>query len=267
MVKVRQKALPRSPGCSSAGTAAQSVVVKGRSGIFIRPTFPQSAGDTGCYRLSTHSLPEEADCPLIRRNPSPRPSPPRGRGRRYRHRMRWFDSPPCPRMDVTHSTETALTLSGPSTATRVVGGATAAFGGVFATMGLRFLRLPIPGPFKLIPLAFTAIGAGVVAVGTSTAFSSCSVEAKRGTGLTLRWKLPGLEERLLELRSQELEAFEVTAHEHHHSNDHGPDDVVTEYRLVAITKDGRAFPFESHGTRAQANLRKVAFEKILLGAR
>ena len=56
----------------------------------------------------------------------------------------------------------------------------------------------------------------------------------------------------------------MTTHEHHRSNDYGPDDVVTEYRLVAITRDGRAFPFEAHGTKTQATLRKAAFEKILL---
>jgi hypothetical protein len=168
-------------------------------------------------------------------------------------------------MDLAQSTKTTLTLTGPSTAARLAGGASAAFGGVFAAMSLRFLRLPIPAPFKLIPLAFTAIGAGVAAVGTSTALSSCSVEAKRGAGLTFRWKLPGLEERSLTLPSRELESFEVTTHEHHRSNDYGPDDVVTEYRLVALTRDGRALPFESHGTKTQANLRKVALEKVLLG--
>ena len=181
--------------------------------------------------------------------------------------MRWFATPPCPRMDLAQSTKTLIRLTGPSTAARISGGATAAFGGVFAAMSLRFLRLPIPAPFKLIPLALTAIGAGAAAAGASTALASCSVEAKRGAGLTFRWKLPGLEERSLTLRTKELESFEVTTHEHHRSNDYGPDDVVTEYRLVAITRDGRAFPFESHGTRTQANLRKAAFGKLLLSPR
>jgi hypothetical protein len=170
-------------------------------------------------------------------------------------------------MDLTQSTKSVLLLSGPSTAARLTDGASAAVGGALASMSLRMLRLPIPVPFKLIPLAFTAIGAGVAAVGTSTALSSCSVEARRGSGLSFRWKLPALQERVLKLTTKELEAFEVTAHEHRRSNDFGPDDVVTEYRLVAITRDGRSFPFESHGTRAQANLRRSAFEKILLGAK
>lgn len=181
--------------------------------------------------------------------------------------MRWFDSPPCPQMDVSHASDERLALKGPSAGARVAGGATAAFGGVFATMGLRFLRLPVPGPFKLIPLAFTAIGAGVAAVGASTAFAECSVEAKRGEGLTLRWKLPALAEHSVHLGPDALAAFEVTSHAHRSSNEYGPDDVTMEYRLVAIARDGRAFAFESHGTRTQAELRKGAFERILPPAR
>ena len=181
--------------------------------------------------------------------------------------MRWIDSPPCPLMEVAHSSDDRLEVKGPSTGARVAGGATAAFGGVFAAMGLRFLRLPIPGPFKLIPLAFTAVGATVAAVGASSAFSNCSAEAKRGEGLFLRWKLPTRNERTVHIRPVQLEALEVTEHAHHSSNDYGRDDVVMEFQLVAITKDGHAFPFESFGTRTQANLRKVAFEKILLSAK
>ena len=181
-------------------------------------------------------------------------------------RMRWFDSPPCPRMDVTLSTDDRITLTGPGTAQKVAGGATAAFGGVFATVGAGFLRLPIPAPFKLIPLAFTAIGAGVAALGASAALSKCSVEAKRGEGLTIRWKIPAREERSLRLPTNELEAFEVTDHAHNHSDDLGGSSTVMEYRLVAITKDGRAFAFESFGTRTQARLRREAFEKLLLQA-
>lgn len=180
--------------------------------------------------------------------------------------MRWFDSPPCPRMDVTFSSDERLSLTGPGTAQKVAGGATAAFGGVFAAVGAGFLRLPIPAPFKLIPLAFTAIGSGVAALGASAALSRCSVEARRGDGLTLRWKIPAREEKSLTLRPQELEAFEVTDHAHNHSDDYGGSSTVMEYRLVAITKDGRAFEFESFGTRTQARLRKESFERVLLQA-
>jgi hypothetical protein len=177
--------------------------------------------------------------------------------------MRWFDSPPCSRLDLTFSSDDQLSLSGPGTGARVMGGATAAFGGVFASFGLRFLRLPVPLPFKLIPLAFTAIGGGIAAAGTAAALSSCSVEAKRGDGLTLRWKLPLREERSLRLRPEELEAFEVTEHAHH-SDDNGFDRVTMEFRVVVITKAGRAVEVESFGTRTQAQLRMGALKKILL---
>ncbi len=178
--------------------------------------------------------------------------------------MRWFDSPPCPQMEVTFSSDDRLTLKGPSTAQKVVGGATAAFGGVFAAVGAGFLRLPIPVPFKLIPLAFTAIGGGIAALGAGTALASCSLEAKRGDGLTLRWKIPARAEKSLRLQPQELEAFEVTDHAHTHSDDFGGARTVMEYRLSAITKDGRAYAFESFGTRTQARLRKEALDKLLL---
>lgn len=179
--------------------------------------------------------------------------------------MDWFDSPPCPRMDVVQSSDESIILRGPTAGSRFIGGATAAFGGVFASIGAGFLRLPIPLPFKLIPLAFTAIGAGVAAAGTSAALAQCSVEAKRGEGLTMRWKLPVRDERSLHLRADELEAFEVTDHQHNTSDSFGNDNLVLEFHVVAITKDGRAFAFESLGTRTQARLRKEAFEKVLLG--
>lgn len=165
-------------------------------------------------------------------------------------------------MDVSLSTDDQITLTGPDTAQKVAGGATAAFGGVFAAVGAGFLRLPIPAPFKLIPLAFTAIGSGVAALGASAALSKCSVEAKRGEGLTFRWKIPAREEKSLRLQSNELEAFEVTEHAHDSSDKFGNEHRVMEFRLVVITRDGRAFAFESFGTRTQARLRKEMFEKL-----
>ena len=176
--------------------------------------------------------------------------------------MRWFDSPPCTRLDLTFTSDDRLALSGPSADARVMGGATAAFGGVFAGMSLRFLRLPIPAPLKLIPLAFAAVGGGLGALGAASAFSSCKVEAKRGDGLTFRWKLPLREERSLRLHPGELEGFEVTEHEQRQSGD----SVAREYRVVAVTKVGWAVEVESFGTRTQAQLRKEAFKKILLPA-
>jgi hypothetical protein len=165
-------------------------------------------------------------------------------------------------MDVAVESDELLKLTGPTAGSRVVGGATAAFGGIFATVGAGFMRLPIPLPFKLIPLAFTAIGTGIAAVGTSAALSECSVEVKREQGITLRWKLPLRDERAFHIPLDKFEAFEVTDHAHEHRDDYGSR-VVMEYRLVAVTKTGNAIALESFGTRTQARLRKEAFEKVL----
>lgn len=176
--------------------------------------------------------------------------------------MEWFDTPPCTRLDVAVESDELIMLTGPTTGSRVAGGATAAFGGVFATMGAGFLRLPIPMPFKLIPLAFTALGTGIAAVGTSAALSACSLEVKRGQGLTLTWKLPLRDERSFHIPLDKFEALEVTDHAHEHSDDYGSR-ITMEYRLVAVTKSGNSVALESFGTRTQARLRKEAFEKVL----
>lgn len=168
-------------------------------------------------------------------------------------------------MDMTTSSPELIKLVGPTKGSKMMGGATAAFGGVFATVGAGFLRAPIPLPFKLIPLAFTAIGAGIVAVGTSAALADCSVEAKRGKGLTFRWKLPLRDERTLEIAESEIEAFEVTDHAHTHDDDYGSRTTM-EYRLVVVLKDGKAIELESHGTKTQARLRKEAFERVLISS-
>lgn len=175
--------------------------------------------------------------------------------------MNWIDSPPCARMDMTTSSPELVKLVGPTKGSKVMGGATAAFGGLFATIGAGFLRAPVPLPFKLIPLAFTAIGAGVVAVGTSAALAECSVEAKRGRGLTFRWKLPLRDERTLEISEREIEAFEVTDHAHTHDDDFGRTTTM-QYRVVVVTKAGKAIELESHGTRTQARLRQEAFQRV-----
>ncbi len=177
--------------------------------------------------------------------------------------MRWFDSPPCHRMDVKESSDQRLLVTGPGTGARVVGGATAAFGTVFASMGLRFLRLPVPGPFKLVPLLFAAAGGGVAALGATTAFSSCSVEGTPGR-LLVKWKMPGLSERSLEIVGKDVAAFEVTTHSHRvGSSEFGPDQREYEYRLVVVSRDGKAVELESFGTKAQAELRRTELARVV----
>ncbi|MFZ5441369.1 MAG: hypothetical protein ACOZQL_15280 [Myxococcota bacterium] len=175
--------------------------------------------------------------------------------------MRWFDTPPCPSYEVTTSTPERLLLSGPSRAQRLAGGATAAFGSVFAGMGLRIARLPMPAPFKLVPLAFAAIGGGVTALGGAAALAQASLEVSRDA-LVLKWKLPGLPEKERRLATRDLAALEITTHAHEGS-ELGSAHRVYEHRLVVVTKDGAAVELESFGTRTQAELRQRAVEAII----
>lgn len=177
--------------------------------------------------------------------------------------MRWIDSPPCVPLDIAEETAARLLLRGPGAGARAVGGVNAAIGGVVAAAGLRMLRLPLPGPLKLVPLAFAGVGGVMAAFSATRALSQVSVEATR-TGLTFRWRLGALPERSLHLATSDVAALEVTAHSRSErtSGFREPSEVY-EYRLVAVTKDGRSLPIDTHGTHAQADLRKQAFEARL----
>lgn len=177
--------------------------------------------------------------------------------------MRWVGEPPAVPLDVRVDTPERLELTGPGTAERLGGGVAAAFGGLFASFAVPFLRAPLPAPAKLIPLSFVAVGAGVAALGTSRALASCSVVAARGEGLELRWKLPGFEERVRRVAPGELAGLEVTTHEHTTESEFGRDWRTTVYRVVAVTTGGEALGLESFGTRTQAELRKAALERVL----
>jgi hypothetical protein len=173
--------------------------------------------------------------------------------------MRWFDAPPCVPLDVAESTPKRLLLTGPTKGARFTNGATAAMGGFFAGVGLRFLRLPLPAPFKVVPLLFTAVGGGMAALGATAAFSSCSLEATK-RGLTLTWKPLALAERSLHVAAKDLEAFEVTTHTHSTRDTFGDERAAHEFRLVLVTKDGRAIALEPFFTRTQAAQRQKQLE-------
>lgn len=177
--------------------------------------------------------------------------------------MRWLDTPPCAPLDVKEQSASRVLLTGPSATSRLTGGVTAAAGSAIAGFGLRLLRLPIPGPARLVPLAFTAVGGGVAALGAVTALSSCSLEASP-TGLTITWKVPLRDERRLQLERDSLAALEVTTHHFEGSQEGAGRGMRTyEFRLVAVTKDGRAVELEVFGTRAQAELRRDTLSKAL----
>ena len=171
--------------------------------------------------------------------------------------MRWLDTPPCVPLEIAEARGERLILRGPTTGARAVSGANAAMGGLFAGVGARFLRLPLPGPVKLVPLAFTVVGGAMAALGAGKALARVSIEVSR-EGLTWRWKLPALDERSLHVAAADIAALEITKHAHRETTTADRDYQVFEFRLVVITRDGRATPIDTHGTHAQAELRRQA---------
>src|SRR3712207_1848250 len=111
--------------------------------------------------------------------------------------MEWLDEPPCTSLTLQHSDLDSgkLELTGPAASTRAVGGFMTAFGTVFASGALPFLRAPIPMPFKLIPLVFGGVGGGIAALGAAAATSKCSVLVERDKGVRFRWKFGPLRQR------------------------------------------------------------------------
>ncbi|MEW5739734.1 MAG: hypothetical protein AB1938_12455 [Myxococcota bacterium] len=176
--------------------------------------------------------------------------------------MRWIDTPPCVSLEIAEESPGRLLLKGPSKGARFVSGANAAVSGLLAGVGLRLLRLPIPGPFKLIPLAFAAVGGGLAAYGAATALSDVSLDVDKD-GLTAKWKAPALSEKSLHLAAKELAGFEITTHAHTARDTFGDERAVYEHRLVVVTNDGRALPLESFFTRTQAELQQRAIEARL----
>jgi len=176
--------------------------------------------------------------------------------------MKWIDAPPCGRMDVKTSSESLLELEGPSMLTRAVGVGTAAFGATFASVALPFLRLPVPMPFKLIPVAFGVLGGSMAALGLGTAVSKHWVRVTP-EGISLRWRWGPLKERALQLDAAQLAALEVQSVVKTGTDDQGYSHTSVTYRLQAVTRDGKAHAIEEFSLSAQAVLRKQQVERIL----
>src|SRR5512140_1666574 len=159
--------------------------------------------------------------------------------------MRWIDEPPCTRLELVEARDGRLELKGPTTGTRVMGGLTAGFGTMFGAFAAPFLRLPFPAPFKLIPLAFVAVGSGLGALGAATATSSVQVIAERRRGLTFRWRVLPMKEKTLRIPSDEIDAFEVSTHQTTHSGDDAlGSTTVTTGRVNVGTRAGKALAIE-----------------------
>jgi hypothetical protein len=179
-------------------------------------------------------------------------------------RMEWFSTPPWTQLelaDYSDAEKGLVELTGPSTLARVAGGVTVAMGAGFVATALRFARLPLPLPFKLVPLVIGAVGAGAGALGASVVTAEHSILAQRFSGLTFRWRLGPLPARTLRVKVEEIDAFELTRHLAVSSEDDSAPTVS--HRLVVVTKDGRALPIEEFGTRAQARQRKELLELAL----
>ncbi len=176
--------------------------------------------------------------------------------------MKWLDTPPCGAMDVKTATDTLLVLEGPSAMTRVAGAGAAAFGTTFASIALGVARMPIPGPFRLIPIAFTAIGGGMAALGVGTAVAKCSVRVDQ-TGIEQRWRWGPLAERTKTIAPADIRALEVQSQVHSGSDGFGDTRTSVSYRLMVVTNDGVAHALEAFGLSTQATMRKEQIEKII----
>lgn len=176
--------------------------------------------------------------------------------------MNWIDTPPCGRMDVKTATDTLLELTGPSTGARAAGAGAAAFGATFAGFAMRFTRFPIPGPFKLIPIALGLAGGTVAALGLGTAIAKSTIVVSR-RGVELRWRWGPLPEKELLIPREDVKAVELSSHTHQSTDDWGHTRSWTSYRLNVVTKDGRAQPIEEFGLSTQAQVRKEQVERLI----
>jgi hypothetical protein len=179
--------------------------------------------------------------------------------------MRWINDPPCCHMNLELSDPAAgkLLLTGPATSDRVEGGVLGAFGAVFSSMALPFLRAPIPAPLKLMPLAFGLVGSGLGAFGLAVATGKISASFERGKGARVRWTLGPMRERELFIPAKEIKGFEISCISNHSENSRGRISVQILYRLNLVTSTGRAVPFETFQLETQAKMRQEQVEAVL----
>jgi hypothetical protein len=172
--------------------------------------------------------------------------------------VRWLTDPPTTSYEVVSSNRHHLRLEGPTASTRVAGGVMVGIGTVFAGVGASFLRMPFPPLAKLVPLAFVVTGTGLALAGGADLISSCSIDVRK-TGLMFRLTARPLPERSFEVPAAQIEALEVT--DEAQSDRNGL--TTVSYTLCLVKRDGTMLRLETFPTRAQANLRKQALEKVL----
>jgi hypothetical protein len=180
--------------------------------------------------------------------------------------MEWINEPPCNAMTLKLSDPAGgkLELIGPATSARMGGGVVAAMGATFSSVALPFLRLPIPAPFKLMPLAFGVIGGGMGALGLAFATANASVLFERGKGVRFRWKLATRRERELFIPAKDIAAIDISRSEHDVKDSSGFSSTTHyHYRLHVVTTEGKAVQFESFSLQTQARIRKEQIEAVL----
>ena len=176
--------------------------------------------------------------------------------------MRWLDDPPALSMNVVKETATGLELAGPTAGERAMSGVTAGMGGVFTAMGLRFLRAPLPPPFKVIPAVFTLVGAGVTALGAGAAFAKCRVRVSR-EGITWRWRFGPLRERTATVVAKDVKVVELKKVTHHSSDSDGWSTTWTSWVVQAVAVDGKTRAIDDLGSEESALRRRASVEALL----
>lgn len=165
-------------------------------------------------------------------------------------------------MDLKTANDGLLELEGPQVFAKAAGVGAAALGATFAVNALRFIRLPVPMPFKLIPIAIGVVGGSVAALGLTSATSKHWMRVTVD-GIELRWRLGPLKEKTLTIPAAQIAAVEVESRMHTSTDDNGFSHTSVSFRLQAVTKDGKAQALEDFGLSAQATLRKEQIERVL----
>jgi hypothetical protein len=174
--------------------------------------------------------------------------------------MRFVSEPPCAKMDLKLSEKDRLelTISGSE---RLSGGVAATVGGVFASVALRMVRAPLPGPFKLISLAAAGVGAAVGTAGAFTAAVDYTITVTPTAGVCFRWKWGPFEPKEVTVAPDAIENLEVVRSMEPSSSSRGLE--VESFRLMLVTKTGTAHAIERFETHTQARLRRSQIESVL----
>jgi hypothetical protein len=184
--------------------------------------------------------------------------------------MNWFDTPPSTFLEVEEHglADDRLMLQGPSSMSKLTGGAAALFGGGFAAQALRFSRL-LPVPFRLVPIGLAAASGLVGLAGAAKVISRCRVSIERGKGIHMSWRIGPAPERELHLLNDAIET--VLVRRAMWSVSIGPfyfDELDQEhplpvFELVVLLRDGKSVPIEKFTSEESAERRRAQVARVL----